>query len=539
MKRIYRLISMILVPVVLNFTIGCSYFKSKNVNHPEPVITIENIALSIQKNDYVILHFNNSVAHLKSPDLNQEQNTISGVLEPVSPEHSKFLTVEKKVNRYRQNKGQSVVENEIHIYTQSSREIFGEPTTIALDSITRIDVYDPARGVGFAYFLLSVVAVIGSLALVVSATSCPFVYIDQGKGYEFRGELFAGKIYKSLEDDDYLLLGHNESIKGLREIAISNELLETDYINYAELIAIDHPAGSQIIPDRLGNFLSISSAQQPLTATSKLGNNILDQLVKPDSSYFRFNEVTENHDEFNEAIISFAKPYGSKKAKLVIRAKSSIWIDYLWGEFAELFGGTYEGWAKDQGEISASEHVQWCKDQGIPLQVFMEKNGQWEFVDYFNTPGPMTAKDMILEMDISDVKTEQLKIKLTGGFNYWELDYVAVDYSDAAKFTLHKSIIKTAEGNTVNNLLPEITSADDQRIILQERGESVFLTFEELAPSLENRTVYLHAKGYYEHQGKGTGLPNLVQLQQFKRPSAFNKFSIQQMFSLTNKYKLN
>ncbi len=535
MKTLHRSLSIIVIPVILNFVVGCSYFKVDTDNHQEPVMTLKKIALAIQNNDYIILHFlsGNSVMHLKDPVV--DTNLLSGALESVSNDHMKYLLPKKRVNRYKVSKGESIVKNEIHIYIKDYNKA-QEGVAIPLDQIFRIDVYDPATGTGFSYFLLSVVAVAGVLVLVAAATSCPFVYADGGNGLQFKGELFGGRIYKSLEAEDYLLLT-DASARGIEEVMISNELVERDYINFVELIAIDHAAGTKVIPDQHGNFLTVSSPQAPRSATSKLGHDLLEKVSKSDSTYFLFNEVFEKQYAFNEAIFQFEKPVHAEKAKLVLKAKNSAWIDYLWGEFAEYFGSTYESWTKEQGEIPASEHIKWCNEQGILLQVYIEKNGQWEYVDYFYSIGPMMTKDMILEMDISKIEGTSFNMKLVSGFNYWELDYVAVDYTENSLVQLIKSSAVTATGDNGNDLLSMISSTDEQRVLLQERGENITLSFNKIPAPKEVRTVFLHATGYYEHEGKGTGFPNVVKLQKFKEPSAFDQFSIQQMYLLNEKYR--
>ena len=127
-------------------------------------------------------------------------------------------------------------------------------------------------------------------------------------------------------------------------------------------------------------------------------------------------------------ILSFDKPKNAQMAKLIVRTKNSFWLDYIYGQFYSLFGDHYHDWFEEQKTKPKENMIQWALDQGIPLSVYVEKDGEWHFVDYFNTVGPMAFKDDVLAFNIADIQSEKIKIKLEFGFLFWEIDYAGIDF---------------------------------------------------------------------------------------------------------------
>ena len=67
---------------------------------------------------------------------------------------------------------------------------------------------------------------------------------------------------------------------------------------------------------------------------------------------------------------------------------------------------------------------------GTALMVYVEKDGKWLFADYFAHTGNTASRDMIMELDLSDIKTDQVKIKLETVYQFWNLDFAGIDFSE-------------------------------------------------------------------------------------------------------------
>ena len=171
--------------------------------------------------------------------------------------------------------------------------------------------------------------------------------------------------------------------------------------------------------------------------------------------------------------------------------------------------------------------LNWKLDQGIVLSVYVKKDGEWVFVDYFNEPGPLQSRAAVMEIDLSHLPPGDLEIKLESGFLFWEIDSVGVDYTPNIACT--GTVVPLEAG--VNQDLENISSLlrlDDSGYYTQTSiGEYAELRFA-TPPQNENltRTVFLHSKGYYEMLRQFQGESDLTKLNSFREPLAFPRFGL-------------
>ena len=184
------------------------------------------------------------------------------------------------------------------------------------------------------------------------------------------------------------------------------------------------------------------------------------------------------------------------------------------------------------------ELLKWSLDQKIPLAVYVERNGVWEFCDYFDIAGPMALKEDVLALNLKGLQDSTLKIKLESGSYFWEIDYAGIDFSAnvPVKTSRVKSDIVIAEnGENITELLNQ----DDYPIYVQsDRDNLAELTFSVPECTDAERTVILHSKGYYHMIMDSKGLPHFAKLNKFRRPGKFPEYSRELMkSSILNLYK--
>ena len=69
--------------------------------------------------------------------------------------------------------------------------------------------------------------------------------------------------------------------------------------------------------------------------------------------------------------------------------------------------------------------------QKLPMTVSIERDGKWEYVDYFNIAGGIAFREDVLKIDLPETGMEKLRLKLEYGTYFWELDHTALDVSPA------------------------------------------------------------------------------------------------------------
>ena len=179
-----------------------------------------------------------------------------------------------------------------------------------------------------------------------------------------------------------------------------------------------------------------------------------------------------------------------------------------------------------QKQRSPEKMTEWSLDQGIPLSVYLETDEGWKFVDYYNVVGPLAAKDDILEIDLTNAKSDKVNIKLEFGFLFWEIDYAAMDFTPNQ--AINKYTVPVSSALDQNNIdVSDELRYDDEKYYHQPNiGDQAVLTFK--APEQiegTKRSIILHSKGHYEILKDAEGEPDLAYLNSFRKPGSFSKFS--------------
>jgi hypothetical protein len=164
--------------------------------------------------------------------------------------------------------------------------------------------------------------------VLLTKSSCPYVYVYDGETYLFEGETFGGAIAQNLERDDYMPLPNIRDDHGRYKIRISNELKEIQYTDLAQLIVVNHPKKSEVILDKKGIPHLLLDKTVASVAMSERGENLLPTLGIKDQNVFFFNE---NNASSNAVFLTFDKPADAVQGKLVLSAKNTLWFDYIFG----------------------------------------------------------------------------------------------------------------------------------------------------------------------------------------------------------------
>ena len=523
----FRLIaSIILIPLML-MPGGCYYYKITKSGAP--------YAPSVQKlqeeGRFIILHIEENVWHFTNISVNETQmaGTISQLL---GHEMYKKATYDNPI-RYRKSKinNQSEVLNEVHIYASELIMTEQERITISLDAVKKIDVDDPATGATIASWgrasLGTAAAVTGVIFIIVLLTksSCPFVYLHDGTDYVFCGEVFSGAVQPGLARDDYFPLPPIAPNDKDYSIKMTNEVMEIQYADIAELIVVDHPSDKKVLIDKNGVPFFITNADPPVAARTYSNNDIL-RLVK-EEDWFNYTglENGNGYHDTEELFLSFIRPTDASYAKLVIKAKNSFWMEAVIAKIHSYFGSRYVKYMSKQ-ENQPSENLKGFQmEQEMPLSVYIKRNNQWEFADYFNLAGPMALREDILSIDLHGIYSDTIEIKLKTGFGFWEIDQVGIDFSVQPAPDYLRVPLKSAVDNNSEDVMAQLATRDSRYYVFAETGDEVTLTFSNPEMKDKARSVFLHTRGYYKILREQSGRPDRKTLRTFKNPGSIPAFS--------------
>ncbi len=423
---------------------------------------------------------------------------------------------------------------ELRIYVDGTVVIPGSlpaELSIPFTAIEKVEVYDVNVGrtvfywVGIPAIAVGVFIVV-LIAVALASGSCPFIYAFDGSSYEFEGEIYAGAVLPPLERHDYLPLTNLKPVDGEYRVKLANELREIQHTNLTELLVIDHPRGAEVLVDKYGVPHTLTELHSPLEAVTLRGEDVTDVVAAADAAAYIGGIPEEVNGDLDGLVLTFDRPRDASEAKLVFQGINSFWSDYVFSQLSELLGNRYNEWYEKQSRDPAEELRRWSLERGIPLAVYVEREGEWQFVDYYDVVGPMAAKRDVLPLDLSDIDSEEVKVKLEFGPLFWEIDYVALDFSADLPVQLHSVPLTAAVDQDGLNVSEFLLADDDRYYIQSEIGEHAFITFP--APEAVEgvaRTTILHSKGHYEVLRNPQGKPDLKRLYSLKKPGRFIEFS--------------
>lgn len=535
-KRKARFICFLLSLAIINLSISCSYFTVKDLPTTE-----ENISKTIkefnQSEKYAIVHSDSLSWHLNDIVVNDDKQTLSGSILPINEQHIyKKPRDSKRVHRYNWKKTKPL--NEIHFYLKTSSSFQdNQAVTIPLSDIASISVNDKNSGRSVANVFLGTIGTAFAVLLIVAAlkSSCPFVYIKNGEKYDFIGELYPGTITPNMQKDDFLPLPNFESENGEYTLKVSNYLKEVQYTDQVQLVAVKHKKNIEVLLDSKGKLQTFSDLVLP--SKSKLDNGISDLALalKKDNKFYAFNTSINTDNSTRNIVFQFEKPKQTTKAKLYLTAKNSVWLDYIFGKFNEQFGSYYNTFQKKQQQLPKDSIAKWKMDQHIPLSVYKNTKKGWKLIERISTVGPMAMRDLVVPIDMDDVEGDSIEIKLETGFMFWEVDYVAMDFSENLDLNFEYIDASKAIDQDGKDVTVLLAKADSIYFVQPNIGDEVLVNF----PAPENQdglehSIFLKNRGYYNYKRNYKGVPDFEKLKTFRAPNTFTKFSEDAYFDFVN-----
>lgn len=399
------------------------------------------------------------------------------------------------------------------------------------DRIARISVYDVSVGKTILIWSAGAlgVAAIAFIIFLLTKSSCPFVYADPGggTGFDFQGEIFSGAIYPQLERRDWMPLPAPRGAD--YRLRVTNEVQEIQHIDAAALWLARHPEGTGVLLDSAGKPHTYAAPSAPLRAATVAGKDALAWLAARDSVAYMGGEGTEDNGWADGVDLEFDRPAGARAAKLIVRGKNSFWLDYLYGQFQDLFGDGLEKWNGKMRAAPREKLAAWFREQKLPLSVELQGEGGWKEIATLRLPGPMAHRDFLVPFALPE-GDGPVKLRLRSGYLFWEIDYAALDFSADQPVSIVSLAADSAADQHGRDLRPALAAEDGNRYDQPEVGDAAALSFTiPHAPAGQIQSVFLATKGYYDILRKPQGKPSVSKLKGFRKPGALARFSAERM----------
>jgi hypothetical protein len=358
-------------------------------------------------------------------------------------------------------------------------------------------------------------AAIITIVAIVAATkqSCPFVYSWDGTQYVFDAEPYGGAITKGLERDDYSELEHLREQDGQYRLLLTNEVDETQFTNLMELWVVDHAPGLRVVSDEKGNLRGYTGIRALSAASDLDGHDLLPWLKSTDRKIWEPDAVPGPGGRLRqEIILTFPKPEGATQANLIANAATGLWGSYMIKKMVELHGREAAGWlvSLDNDRASVKALEDWgAREETYRLRIEVEEPTGWELRGTLPPGGPLLAEDRVIPLDVSRVRSSQLRIRLRPPVGFWALNSFAVAYGAGEAVSVSRVAAKSAMTWDGKDVLPDLAAIDDRYYGMPTNLDRAEMRFP--APPRKtgmNRTVFLHSRGWYQLHLRDSGEPD-------------------------------
>ena len=374
-------------------------------------------------------------------------------------------------------------------------------------------------------------------------SSCPYLYTWNGEEFEFVTDFLGGGemgnwkehgAYHFPDSDEFIRIppGMLKPKEGEYRLRVTNELEEVLFLDHLKLVAVEHPAGTQVYPNEgLGIptagksiIYTTEGERLPLSATASDGSDVLAKVAEIDRVFydsFRSTNVRGYADTHALTVRLDERRNHPGRTLLLLTG----WTDY----------------AFSSDNLAASQAG---KSLFFPKLQVKDSKGRWQTV--IDSIGIAVGRPQTVVVDLTGKflsKSREVRI-VTNVKTYW--DKIAVDTSDQQEVTKLElqpaqsdlrergfsdersfgGMIVPAYSRVLNDgrwkffsgrftrtgdVRPLLDRVDDV-FVISKTGDELDIRFEALPePSAgRKRTFFLFADGYSKEMDINSGSPDAV-----------------------------
>jgi hypothetical protein len=232
-----------------------------------------------------------------------------------------------------------------------------------------------------------------------------------------------------------------------------------------------------------------------------------------------------------EIVMTFPKPKGATRAKLVANVATGLWGSGMIKEMLLLRGRDLDSWyaTMDSDRTQSAALFAWIlREELFALKLEVEEPDGWKHRGTLPGGGPFIAEDRVVALDVSRATGDQLRIRIRPPVGFWALNSFAVDYGPDQQPIVEKVSPIKAWNDRNRDLLADLAKKDDAYYAMPKVGDQAWVNFPAPPPRPGmQRTVFLHSRGYYRLHLTGSGNPDIATLEQMGAvPDAAARFAI-------------
>lgn len=328
--------------------------------------------------------------------------------------------------------------------------------------------------------------------------------------------MFSHCISRQLEEDDFDLLAQRVLDNAEYPIRITNEAMETHYIDKFSVYAVYHPIGTSVFISEKGQPLALNTVSRPNTVFDRLGNNVLRLVETEDSLAYRSGDngiirMMEGHGG-DWLDVTTNVPERAKKIRLTLRWRNTLLSTILLYDIVLGSQGIDAlRWTDrmDNDPVYASQFRKLYREfSGIAVCV---KDGEkWTRVTSVQDVGPLAWKTVVVE--IPSLQPGELAVRLQFVPDNVMLDMIAFDVTSESETQLDVQEIAAVDVRDNSGAFrPDVLRLfenDDDSYLITNPGESFRLNYRPQKKPGTDITILVHSKGYYTEWIRGSWIKN-------------------------------
>ncbi len=371
--------------------------------------------------------------------------------------------------------------------------------------------------------------------------SCPLVFSWDGKDWRLDSGTFGGAILEPLARTDIDGLAYARAHDGELRLRLANELQETDYVDALDLLSVDHPAGTEVIPDGAGALHVVGGLSAPVSARDDHGRDAIAAVLSVDGWGWESSptgrDTSVAADVRSALDLEFRRPPGATGATLVVHGNNTSWAAWLMGDFVAAHGRDTDAWyAAMNADPEASKELGRALAREAFLSVSVWTGTGWVPRGLVWEAGPEVAKRQALHLDLAGVVGETVRVRLESVPLFWNLDQVAIDYTERPEPVVEvvepSRAVMEQGGRDVLGLLAEVDGAE----LVLETGDAAELTFQvPPVPDGMVRSYLIATTGWYRIHAPESDAPPRAELARIgSEPGAVSRLSVARMNEALN-----
>lgn len=319
--------------------------------------------------------------------------------------------------------------------------------------------------------------------------SCPTFFTADGR---LVAEGFSASIARSLEATDLDALPAVETQGGPFTLRMTNEALETHYVDSVRLLSLPRPPGGGVARED-GVYWGLGAPTGPLACQTNDGHDCRAPLAALDESEYKSD--ADAQDLATRESLELVFPAQAGEAGLLVTARNSLLNTYVFYQMLAFMGTRAGEWmtrletSGPLGPLAARGIGQRLGD--VEVEV-LGADGQWRRAGAFAEVGPIARETQLVRLP-GPRPAGDVRVRLTMARGNWRLDRVALV---AVGAPLEPRPVPLARVERSGARQPEALSRlqpGDDRLVVWP-GEAYTLHFD-LPPG--EQQLFLESRGFY------------------------------------------